>query len=49
LRSIQAQQHGELRYQFDTSAAAKLKNWLSWQITLSDRFHSESATGLEEE
>src|SRR5882762_2316882 len=37
---------GNYRYQFDTSAAAKLKNWLSWQITLSDRFHSDPLPGL---
>jgi len=35
LRSIQASATtGELPLQFDpTSAATKLKNWLSWQIT----------------
>ena len=37
---------GEYRYQFDTSAATKLKNWLSWQITFSDRFLSDPLPGL---
>jgi len=37
---------GSYRYQFDTSAATKLKNWLSWQITFSDRFLSDPLPGL---
>ena len=37
---------GQYRYQFDTTAATKLKNWLSWQITFSDRFLSDPLPGL---
>ncbi len=37
---------GSYRYQFDTSAATKLKNWLSWQVTFSDRFLSDPLPGL---
>jgi putative salt-induced outer membrane protein len=37
---------GSYRYQFDTSAATKLKNWLSWQITFSDRYLSDPLPGL---
>jgi len=40
---------GNYRYQFDASAATKMKKWLSWQITFSDRFLQRSAAGLEEE
>jgi hypothetical protein len=29
-----------------TAADTKLKKWLSWQITLSDRFHSDPLPGL---
>lgn len=32
---------GTYRFQFDTTAATKLKNWLSWQITFSDRYLSD--------
>jgi putative salt-induced outer membrane protein YdiY len=32
---------GSYRFQFDTTAATKLKNWLSWQITYSDRYLSD--------
>ena len=31
---------GSYRFQFDTTAATKLKNWLSWQVTFSDRYLS---------
>jgi putative salt-induced outer membrane protein YdiY len=31
---------GSYRFQFDTTAATKLKNWLSWQVTYSDRYLS---------
>src|ERR1700694_2626423 len=37
---------GNYRYQFDASAATKLKNWLSWQITFGDRFLSDPLPGL---
>lgn len=37
---------GEYRFQLDSSAATKLKNWLSWQITFSDRFLSNPLPGL---
>ena len=29
---------GTYRFQFDTTAATKLKGWLSWQVTYSDRY-----------
>lgn len=32
---------GSYRFQFDTTAATKLKNWLNWQITCSDRYLSD--------
>jgi putative salt-induced outer membrane protein YdiY len=37
---------GEYRFQFDTTAATKLKNWLGWQVTYSDRYLSNPLTGL---
>jgi putative salt-induced outer membrane protein YdiY len=37
---------GDYRLQFDTTAATKLKNWLSWQITFSDRYVSRPLAGL---
>jgi putative salt-induced outer membrane protein YdiY len=37
---------GQYRFQFDGTAATKLKNWLSWQITVSDRYLSNSLPGL---
>jgi putative salt-induced outer membrane protein YdiY len=37
---------GEYRFQFDATAATKLKAWLSWQITLSDRYLSNPLPGL---
>lgn len=36
---------GEYRMNFDLGAVTKLKNWLSWQITLSDRFLSNPVPG----
>lgn len=36
---------GEYRFIFDTTAATKLKNWLSWQTTFSDNFVSDPAPG----
>ena len=49
MRSIQTcATRGSYRYQFDTSAATKLKNWLSWQITFSDRFLSDPLPGLKQ-
>ena len=37
---------GDYRFQFDTSIATQLKNWLSWQATLSDRYISYPPVGL---
>lgn len=37
---------GQYRFQFDASAATKLKNWLSWQITFGDRYLSNPLPGL---
>jgi putative salt-induced outer membrane protein len=37
---------GSFRFQFDTTAATKLKNWLSWQVTYSDRFLSDPLPGF---
>jgi len=37
---------GTYRFQFDTTAATKLKNWLSWQVTYSDRFLSNPLPGF---
>jgi putative salt-induced outer membrane protein YdiY len=37
---------GTYRFQFDTTAATKLKNWLSWQVTYSDRYLSNPLVGF---
>jgi putative salt-induced outer membrane protein len=37
---------GQYRFQFDATAATKLKSWLSWQITVSDRYLSNPLPGL---
>jgi putative salt-induced outer membrane protein len=37
---------GDYRLQLDATAATKLKNWLSWQITFSDRYVSRPLLGL---
>lgn len=37
---------GSYRFQFDMTAATKLKNWLSWQVTYSDRFLSDPLPGF---
>ena len=37
---------GQYRFQFDTTLATKLKNWLSWQCTYSDRFLSDPLPGF---
>ena len=37
---------GQYRFQFDATAATKLKSWLSWQVTLSDRYLSNPLPGL---
>jgi putative salt-induced outer membrane protein YdiY len=37
---------GQYRFQFDATAATKLKNWLSWQVTYSDRYLSDPLTPL---
>jgi hypothetical protein len=39
---------GQYRFQFDATAATKLKSWLSWQVTYSDRFLSDPLPGLKE-
>jgi putative salt-induced outer membrane protein YdiY len=37
---------GQYRLQFDATAATKLKAWLSWQVTVSDRYLSNPLPGL---
>ena len=37
---------GSYRFQFDASASTKLKNWLGWQVTYSDRYISNPPLGL---
>jgi hypothetical protein len=37
---------GQYRFQFDATAATKLKTWLSWQITVNDRYLSNPLPGL---
>ena len=37
---------GEFRLQFDATAATKLKSWLSWQVTYSDRYLSNPLPSL---
>jgi putative salt-induced outer membrane protein len=37
---------GQYRFQLDSTAATKLKTWLSWQITFSDRYLSDPLPGL---
>jgi len=37
---------GNYRFQFDTTIATKLKNWLSWQVTYSDRYLSDPLPGF---
>jgi putative salt-induced outer membrane protein len=37
---------GQYRFQLDATAATKLKNWLSWQLTVSDRYLSNPLPGL---
>jgi putative salt-induced outer membrane protein YdiY len=37
---------GEFRFQFDISASTKLKNWLGWQVTYSDRYITNPPFGL---
>ena len=37
---------GDYRLQLDATAATKLKNWLSWQVTFSDRYVSGPLLGL---
>ena len=37
---------GQYRFQFDATAATKLKTWLSWQVTFSDRYLSNPLPGL---
>ena len=37
---------GDYRVTFDADAATKLKSWLSWQVTVSDRYLSDPPVGL---
>jgi putative salt-induced outer membrane protein YdiY len=37
---------GTYRFQFDTTISTKLKNWLSWQVTYSDRDISDPLPGF---
>jgi len=37
---------GDYRVTFDANAATKLKSWLSWQVTFSDRYISDPPFGL---
>ena len=37
---------GDFRYQLDATAATKVKNWLSWQITYSSRYLSNPLPGF---
>jgi putative salt-induced outer membrane protein len=37
---------GQYRFQFDATAATKLKSWLSWQVTFGERYISNPLTGL---
>lgn len=37
---------GQYRFQWDSTGATKLKNWLSWQVTFSDRFLSDPLPGF---
>jgi putative salt-induced outer membrane protein len=37
---------GDYRLQFDATAATKIRNWLSWQVTFSDRYVSRPLAGL---
>lgn len=37
---------GEYRFAFDTSLAQALNNWLSWQLSLSDRYLSNPVFGI---
>lgn len=37
---------GDFRFTLDISAATKLNNWLSWQVTFSDRFTNYPQPGL---
>jgi len=37
---------GEYRVTFDANAATKIKSWLAWQVTFSDRYISDPPLGL---
>jgi hypothetical protein len=37
---------GNYRFALDLTSATKLKNWLSWQVTYSDRYLSNALPGL---
>ena len=39
---------GDYRLQLDATAATKIKNWLSWQVTFSDRYVSMPLLGLKD-
>lgn len=36
---------GQYRFTFDATAATKLKNWLGWQLSYSDRYVSDPVSG----
>lgn len=38
---VSGAERGEYRFAFDATGAVKLKTWLSWQLTYSDRFLSD--------
>jgi putative salt-induced outer membrane protein YdiY len=37
---------GDYRFQFDTNIATQVSSWLSWQVTMSDRYISYPPVGL---
>ena len=43
---ISGAEHGAYRFAFDATGAVKLKTWLAWQLTYSDRFLSDPLPGL---
>ena len=43
---ISGPERGEYRFAFDATGAVKLKTWLAWQLTYSDRFLSDPLPGL---
>ena len=45
LRFYEAPSSGEYRFAFDAGAATTIHKWLSWQVTVSDRYLSAPVTG----